>query len=271
MVIDITGDHKVIAEVSFPTALTTLHEKAIYLHEARQYQVERFDYDGRKAYVRRVDCDYFTDAIDYTQVKILENFERADLNGAEVLPWRCSREPADRRLQEDQVLHHGERRRGPSFDAGAGDAHDLFLAAFPGSCFFRNSRISSRPRSRAASPRSGNALRSVAALLLMCDPRDLGVAVTEDVAPGKASSSRTCIFTTAIRAASGKAHRYSSWPRRLFRHTYELISTCACELGCPSCTGPIGEVGERGKEAAANFSRRSAIPAGRPAKRGSES
>ena len=73
VVVDITGDHKVIADVSFPTALTTLHEKAIYLHDARQYQVERFDYDGRKAYVRRVDSDYFTDAIDYTQVKILES------------------------------------------------------------------------------------------------------------------------------------------------------------------------------------------------------
>ena len=66
-----------IAEVSFPAALTTLHEKAIYLHEARQYQVERFDYDGRKAYVRRVDCDYFTDAIDYTQVKMLESSRSA--------------------------------------------------------------------------------------------------------------------------------------------------------------------------------------------------
>ena len=77
VVIDITAEHHVIAEVSFPTALTTLHEKAIYLHEARQYQVERFDYDGRKAYVRHVDCDYFTDAIDYTQVKELETFDSA--------------------------------------------------------------------------------------------------------------------------------------------------------------------------------------------------
>ena len=75
VVVDITGEPKVIAEVSFPAALTTLHEKAIYLHEARQYQVERFDYDERKAYVRRVECDYYTDAIDYTQVKVLEEFE----------------------------------------------------------------------------------------------------------------------------------------------------------------------------------------------------
>ena len=40
-----------------------------------QYHVERFDYDERKAYVTRVDCDYYTDAIDYTQVKVLEEFE----------------------------------------------------------------------------------------------------------------------------------------------------------------------------------------------------
>src|SRR5208283_5226568 len=82
VVVDITGEPEVIAEVSFTTALTTLHEKAIYLHEARQYHVERFDYQERKAYVKRVDCDYYTDAIDYTQVKALEEFEGEALGGA---------------------------------------------------------------------------------------------------------------------------------------------------------------------------------------------
>ena len=82
LVVDITGDHQVIGEVAFTAALTTLHEKAIYLHDAQQFQVERFDYDGRKAYVRHVDSDYFTDAIDYTQVKELEPFESAAVNGA---------------------------------------------------------------------------------------------------------------------------------------------------------------------------------------------
>ncbi len=76
VVVDTTGEPRVIAEVDFPSALTTLHEKAIYLHEARQYQVEKFDYEGRKAYVRRVESDYYTDAIDYTQVKVLEEFDR---------------------------------------------------------------------------------------------------------------------------------------------------------------------------------------------------
>ena len=94
LVVDITGEHKVIAEVSFSAALTTLHEKAIYLHEARQYQVEKFDYEGRKAYVRRVDSDYFTDAIDYTQVKELETFDSARAEWRRGSARRCAREHA---------------------------------------------------------------------------------------------------------------------------------------------------------------------------------
>src|SRR5207237_7234054 len=72
VVVDITNQHQIIAEVSFPTALTTLHEKAIYLHEARQYQVERFDYDQRKAYVKSGHCDCYTGGNDETQTKRVE-------------------------------------------------------------------------------------------------------------------------------------------------------------------------------------------------------
>ena len=79
LVVDITGDHRIIAEVDFPSALTTLHEKAIYLHDAKQFQVEKLDFDGRKAFVRQVDSDYFTDAIVYTQVSSLAEFESVPL------------------------------------------------------------------------------------------------------------------------------------------------------------------------------------------------
>ena len=131
VVVDTTGEPKVIAEVSFPTALTTLHEKAIYLHEARQYHVERFDYAERKAYVKRVESDYYTDAIDYTQVKVLEEFEGEALAGRAPGARRRAREPADRGFQEDQVLHLGKRGGGEALDAGAGNAHHGLLAAFP--------------------------------------------------------------------------------------------------------------------------------------------
>jgi len=44
-------------------------EKAIYLHEARQYQVEKFGITTPEGLRAARDSDYFTDAIDYTQVK----------------------------------------------------------------------------------------------------------------------------------------------------------------------------------------------------------
>jgi DEAD/DEAH box helicase domain-containing protein len=72
VVVDTTGEPKVIGEVDFTSATATLHEKAIYIVEGRLFQVERLDFDGRKAYVREVECDYYTDAITYTKVTILE-------------------------------------------------------------------------------------------------------------------------------------------------------------------------------------------------------
>jgi len=72
VIIDITGQPLVIGEVDFPSALTTVHEKAIYLHGGQQYHVEHLDFKERKAYVKQVEVDYYTDAIRYTQVRVLE-------------------------------------------------------------------------------------------------------------------------------------------------------------------------------------------------------
>src|SRR5260370_16407119 len=72
VILDITGEPNVIGEVDFSSALTTVHEKAIYLHGGEQYHVEHLDFKERKAYVKSVDVDYYTDAIRYTQGRVLE-------------------------------------------------------------------------------------------------------------------------------------------------------------------------------------------------------
>jgi DEAD/DEAH box helicase domain-containing protein len=74
VVIDTTDGERVIGETNFTSGPSTLHEKAIYLVEGQLFQVERLDYEGRKAFVRAVECDYYTDAITYTKVTILETF-----------------------------------------------------------------------------------------------------------------------------------------------------------------------------------------------------
>ncbi|HEU0369204.1 MAG TPA: DEAD/DEAH box helicase, partial [Candidatus Acidoferrum sp.] len=80
VIIDITGAPAVIGEVDFPSALTTVHEKAIYLHGGEQYHVEHLDFTERKAFVKKVDVDYYTDAVRYTQVRVLEVAKEARAN-----------------------------------------------------------------------------------------------------------------------------------------------------------------------------------------------
>ena len=50
--------------------------KAIYIVEGKLFQVEKLDFEGRKAFVREIDCDYYTDAITYTRVTSSIHSER---------------------------------------------------------------------------------------------------------------------------------------------------------------------------------------------------
>jgi DEAD/DEAH box helicase domain-containing protein len=82
VVVDTTSGERVIGETDFTSGPSTLHEKAIYIVEGALYQVERFDFEGRKAFVKAVECDYYTDAITYTKVTILETFATSNAETA---------------------------------------------------------------------------------------------------------------------------------------------------------------------------------------------
>ena len=254
VVIDITGEANVIAEVSFSTALTTLHEKAIYLHEARQYHVERFDYGERKAYVKSVDCDYYTDAIDYTQVKVLEEFEGEALAGA-------------RRLHGDvrvnrQIVGFKKIKFYTMENVGAGklampeqEMHTTsFWLHFP-AAFLAQFTEYTPTEKQSGIGGLGNGLRTVAALLLMCDPRDLGVALSEESGGGQATFEPNLYLYDMYPGGVGQSAPLYRLAPRLLQQTAQLIAACACEAGCPSCVGPVGEVGERGKEVAGRILR----------------
>lgn len=249
VVIDITHDEKVIAEVAFPAALTELHEKAIYLHEARQFQVERFDYTGRKAYVRQVECDYFTDAIDYTQVKILEEFDSQ--------PLRLARSAYGEVRVNRQIVGFKKIKFYTLENVGAGqlslpeqEMHTTsFWLHFPPAFLEQFPDLGPADRLNALTG-LGNALRTVASLLLMSDPRDFGVALTEQTGG-------------PVTGFEPNLHLYDNYPggigqsAPLFERTgallsgaLSLISQCPCDDGCPSCTGPPGETGSHAKRAA---------------------
>jgi DEAD/DEAH box helicase domain-containing protein len=313
VIVDTTGEAKVIGEADFSSALTTLHEKAIYIQDGQQYHVERLDYDDRKAYVHQVTSEYFTDAISYTKIKVLERFDSAPIG------------PASKNHGEVQVNTQVVGFKKIKFhtmeNVGAGKLtlpeQEMHTTAFwltlprdlMGSLPFGSTERLDGVNGLA------NALVAIATLLVMCDARDLGVSVGENeksriqdsgfriqetelrrqeseggiqdreqdlsslAADGDQSKLqnlkskiRGSELQVAVVAFEPNIYLYDKYPggvglseplfrmsQSLLEKTQKLIAECPCASGCPSCVGPIGEVGEKGKEVALEILRRLSV------------
>ena len=73
---------RVIGEVDLETAPVMVYEGSIYMHQARTYLVEEFDWDGRVAHVRPIDVDYYTRASIGSSIRELNPAETSE----EILP-----------------------------------------------------------------------------------------------------------------------------------------------------------------------------------------
>ncbi len=274
IIIDVTGQPEVIGEVDFSSALTTVHEKAIYLHGAQQYHVEHLDFKERKAYVKQVDVDYYTDAIRYTQVKVLEVAQEA--RASERNPSVAALRSHGDVLVRSQVVGFKKLKFFTNENIGAGDLqlpeNEMHTTAYW--ITLERKLIESLPFT-ISERQSGmfgllHALETVATLLLMCDGRDLGTAIGEKPpAPNDAGESIVSMRMEDAVKANAKEffepnlYLYDAYPggigfsEPLFRahellvtKTRELIVDCGCEQGCPSCVGPAGDLAPRAKEAA---------------------
>jgi DEAD/DEAH box helicase domain-containing protein len=198
VIIDITGQPLVIGEVDYPSALTTVHEKAIYLHGGQQYHVEHLDFKERKAYVKQVEVDYYTDAIRYTQVRVLEGAatsrgnedsdtgDLADMGSSNAGPLQRdnSRSHGDV-LVRSQVVGFKKIKFFTNENVGAGQLELPENEMHTTSYWITLERplLESLPYT-ISERQSGmfgllHALETVATLLLMCDARDLGTAIGE--------------------------------------------------------------------------------------------
>ena len=267
VIIDITGEPNVIGEVDFSSALTTVHEKAIYLHGGEQYHVEHLDFKERKAYVKRVDVDYYTDAIRYTQVRVLEI--------AATTPDEDTTHSHGDVLVRSQVVGFKKIKFFTNENVGAGKLELPENEMHTTSYWITLERplLESLPFT-VSERQSGmfgllNALESVATLLLMCDGRDLGTAIGERPPSADAvetfSSARMeeSVGANAKEFFEPNLYLFDAYPggigfsEPLFRahellvhKTRELIRACECAQGCPSCVGPAGDLAPRTKEAA---------------------
>jgi len=274
VIIDVTGAPTVIGEVDFSSALTTVHEKAIYIHGGQQYHVEHLDFKERKAYVKRVDVDYYTDAIRYTQVRILECAAETRVSDSNPeIPVLCSFGDV---LVRSQVIGFKKIKFFTNENIGAGNLELPENEMHTTSYWITLERplLESLPFT-ISERQSGmfgllHALASVATLLLMCDRRDLGTAIGEK--PPYPDDQETAMDAVQLRdhiSQNAKEffepnlYLFDAYPggigfseplyrahEILMQRTRELITACECAAGCPSCVGPAGDLAPRAKEAA---------------------
>ena len=81
-------------------------------------------------------------------------------------------------------------------------------------------------------------LAGVAPILLMCDPRDLGLlAEPQDATSGLP----TITLYERVPGGIGYAEQLFASMPDLLRAAHDLVTDCPCERGCPACVGPVIE------------------------------
>jgi DEAD/DEAH box helicase domain-containing protein len=242
VIIDTTGDrHRVLGEVDLFAAPLLVHEKAIYIHQGVQHHVDRLDWEERKAYVTQTDVDYYTDADLGITLKVLEVFEEADpppaglrQRGEVMVAWKVT-------MFKKLKYHTHENVGWGSISLPEQELHTTATWLVPPA-----ELVNRYDRDTLDGALIGLAriARTTAALLLMSDPRDLGV-LAQVQAPF--TGRPTLYLYDAVPGGVGLTERLFGLVDELVRACRDAVLTCPCADGCPACVGPAIEVGSRGK------------------------
>lgn len=243
VIIDISNPSPVvIGEVDRFSAPMLVHEEAIYMHAGRQFQVEKFDFAEKKAYVRQVDVNYFTDANLSVDLKILDTFE--ELNGPVNLAYGDVRINALVSMFKKIRFNTHENLGSGPVDLPETEMHTTaFWLAFPPDSL----GAMSLSAIQAGLISLANLVPQVASMQLMCDPRDLR-AVSQVKAPF--TELPTLYLYDNFPGGVGYSQEIYRIYRDIMQSVRKVITDCHCIEGCPSCIGPVIQEGETGKKPA---------------------
>jgi DEAD/DEAH box helicase domain-containing protein len=223
---------EVIGEMDQFTAPVLLHEEAVYLHEGAQFHVDRLDWDEKKAYVRPVEVDYYTDALAAVTVRVLDTFGGPDGDGV-------SRSHGEVKITSLASMFKKIRFHTHE-NIGSGPIHlpeqTLHTTGYWITVDDGLWQSLGRETLEAGLQGMAHALRHVASLRLMCDPRDLG-----SVAEVRSVTTRLPTVTVyeAYPGGVGFSARMYELHRELLDDAAALVRECPCLAGCPSCVGPL--------------------------------
>ncbi|MBR2700374.1 MAG: DUF1998 domain-containing protein, partial [Clostridia bacterium] len=240
LIVDITDPkkHRVIGEMDRFTVPMLLHKYAIYMHEGTQYQVEELDFDDKKAYIRRVDVGYYTDADLTTSLKVLDEFERVD-EGAMA---RARGEV----LTSSIVTVFKKIAFDTHENLGWGPVTLPELEMQTTACWWvlpehMEERYEREPLKNAMVGLA-HLLRHIAPMYLMCAPQDIRVVYhVKDTFTGRP----TIYLYDSVPGGIGLSDRVYEMEYKLFERARELLLNCPCADGCPSCIGATAGVGAK--------------------------
>src|SRR5436190_133103 len=265
-----TKRRQIIAEVDWSSAFATIYPKAIYLVESVPYEVQELHFredEEKVAYVKRVTVDYFTDAISAKGVWILRRLAEREHSAYVAEQGEV--------LVAEKVVGFKKIKMGTLENVGSGEVElpqqemqttSAWVTIAPDAL----ARISSSREELIDGLRAvGYLLHHLAPIFLLCDIRDLGswLGDTTPAQPGavvtRESARRrlleaerfnpTLYLYDAHAGGIGLAERVFEILPDLLRHGLQTLEACACKLGCPSCVGPVNEVGRRAKATAARL------------------
>jgi len=232
VIIDITNvaKHKVIGEMDRFSAMTLLHEEAIYLHQGVQYQVEKLDWEEKKAYVREVDVDYFTDANLAVQLKVLEEDKKRNHRRTEIT------------FGDVMVVAKATIFKKIKFETheniGSGPIHlpeeELHTSAVWISLSKELLETITDERLEQGMIGAAYVIQHAAPLLVMCDPSDLHV-----VPQIKAvhNDQPTIFIYDRYPGGIGLSEKLYESMGEMLKLAVRVIQTCPCKEGCPTCIG----------------------------------
>ncbi|PLT34913.1 DEAD/DEAH box helicase [Bacillus sp. V5-8f] len=222
-------ENKVIGEMDTFSAMTLLHEEAIYLHQGIQYQVELLDWEEKKAYVREVNVDYYTDANLAVQLSVLEVDKQKNCSTNESAYGDVSVRAMATIFKKIKFETHDNIGSGPiTLPEVELHTNSAMLSL--------NTVILGWDDNRMEQGLIGasHALNYMIPLFVMCDPHDIHV-----YPQVKASHNEkpTIFIYDSYPGGIGLSEKVYENVELIVNETRNMVERCQCESGCPSCIG----------------------------------
>jgi DEAD/DEAH box helicase domain-containing protein len=241
VIIDTTNKPRVLGQVDTFAAPMLVHTDAIYLHAGRQYHVDRLDWDEKKAYVKQVAVEHYTDASKNVRVAVLDDFETDSVGGLG-RGWGEVRITSLPTLFKKIKLSNSDNVGWGKIDLPQQETHTTaYWLTLPTDL---ETRLGREPLESALLG-AAHVLHQIAPLFLMCDPRDLG-RVTEIKSPF--TDAPTIFLYDGFPGGVGFSERLYRVHADLISQSEELVRACPCNEGCPSCVGPPSLLGTSAKD-----------------------